>query len=369
MGTKEISGVGLSGLGVLDGEVSKASPFADADLRYGIIEVTRKCQLACPGCYMVSRGDLNDGTDGMSLDDAVEVLDKCKGYRGKELESMDILGGEPLLWPNLKPYVDELVTRGIRPWIFSNLLAMTSDMARWLRSRNVTITGKLNINPDDPSQYPLQAKMLGRNGASVAKMLDGVRALQEAGYDADDLRLENLVRKENIAQVIDYYRWCLDNNVGVDIEVMGSSCGFTPEYFEVAPNAEELADMIRGLQRVRVERDLEPLRVLMPHIFSTCRFSANGLYFGADGEIRPCSNSSARLGNIRDENAVKKAYESPLFKNRLCLSASTIGEPCSSCEVLGECTGGCRATVEGDGDPFAGWKICPRPLLAKTGRL
>ena len=213
-------------------EESKTESFAEKDLKYGIIEVTQKCQLACPGCYMVDRGELNGGRE-MSLDDAVRVLDECRDYRGKELESMDILGGEPLLWTGLKPYIEELRSREIQPWIFSNLIAMTPEMAGWLRERDVTITGKLNINPDDESQFFLQERMLGRNGTSVRKMLQGIRNLREAGYDETNLKLENLVRKENIGQVADYYRWCLRNGVGADVEIMGSNCGFTDEYFEV----------------------------------------------------------------------------------------------------------------------------------------
>ena len=100
-----------------------------AGLRYGIIEVTTRCQLRCPGCYMVRRSALNKGE--MSFEQAVHILDLCKEYRGgRELETMDVLGGEPLLWSHLRQFVEELIHRDILPWIFTNMVAITPEVAR-----------------------------------------------------------------------------------------------------------------------------------------------------------------------------------------------------------------------------------------------
>ena len=98
-----------------------------AGLKYGIIEATTRCQCSCPGCYMVRRRQLNQGE--MSLQQAIAVLDKCRDFIGAELETMDILGGEPLLWRHLKEYIQILLDRKIAPWIFTNMLAITPEFA------------------------------------------------------------------------------------------------------------------------------------------------------------------------------------------------------------------------------------------------
>lgn len=336
-------------------------------LRYGIIEVTTHCQNRCPGCYMVRRGALNKGE--MSLEQAVQVLDLCRDYAGRELETMDILGGEPLLWPHLKTYIEVLQQRGIQPWVFTNMLAMSEELAMWLLERQVHITGKLNIADfSDQAQIALQARMIGSSIAAAERMQEKINLLLEVGYCAPLLRLQNLIRKANIELVPGYYRFCLERKVGTDLELMGSGETINPEYWEVAPTPQEIAEMIEQVQGVRREYGLKPAEVLMPHVFGACPFYDKGLYFAVDGHIRACSNSVFRLAYVTDPDPISMAYESPLICNRLFLSQEVVGEPCSVCGKWEKCRGGCRATVEGMGNPFGGYALCPVPFLREEER-
>ena len=330
--------------------------------KYAIIEVTAKCQLACPGCYMVRRQALND--KNMSLAQAVYILDICREYRqGRELETMDILGGEPLLWPPLKDYIKELLRRGIKPWIFTNMLAIDSDLATWLFEREVNITGKLNINPEDGAQIKLQADMIGRDARMAKQMIAAIDIFVQAGYCNPLFRLQNLVRKNNIEFIPQYYRWCLENNIGTDLELMGSGETITEDYWQIAPTPQQVAALIPKIQAVRKDFGLEPAEVLMPHIFGSCPFYDAGLYFDVKGGIRACSNSTVSLGSIFDSEPIRHAYESELICNRLQLTQELIGEPCSACEKWNKCRGGCRATVEGSGNYLGGYTLCPVPYL------
>jgi len=332
-------------------------------LKYGIIEATTRCQCACPGCYMVRRGALNDGE--MTLNEAIRVLDLCRDYIGQELETMDILGGEPLLWPPLKDYIEILLKRGIAPWLFTNMVAITPSMAKWLREREIYITGKLNIDPIDASQLELQAQMIGRNVRMAKRMIIGIEILKSAGYQAPLFRVENLIRKKNIGLVPGYYRWCLENGIGTDVELLASGEKIADSYWEIAPDPKEIAEMINGIQRIRKSFGLEPFEVLLPHVFGSCRFFDRGLYFAVDGHIRACSNSSVILSRVTDSNPVRRAFESELICNRFQLTKEKMGEPCGSCDRWEKCRGGCRATVEGLGDPFGGYPLCPVPHLTK----
>lgn len=350
----------------------------DAGLRYGIIEVTTRCQLRCPGCYMVRRGALNKGE--MTLERAVRILDLCKDYRGgAELETMDILGGEPLLWPHLQVYIEELLRRSIQPWIFTNMVAITPELAEWLCERKINITGKLNIAvPSDFSQLELQARLIGSTEKVAQKMCDAIEVFRNVGYRDPLFRLQNLVRKANISFIPDYIRFCRSREIGVDLELMGSGEAIGSEYFRVAPTAEDLANLIRELERqgreyrqsfamasdgIWPEFDHPIERLLMPHVFGACPFYDKGLYFAVDGHIRSCSNSIVVLSHITDLDPIRQAYESPLICSRLKLTQKRVGEPCHSCDRWERCRGGCRATVEGMGDPFGGYSLCPLPLL------
>lgn len=330
-------------------------------LRYGIIEVTTECQCACPGCYMVRGCRLNKGQ--MSLEQAIFVLDRCAEYCGRELETMDILGGEPLLWPYLQPYIEELLRRGIKPWVFTNMIAITPKLAEWLIEREIYITGKLNVNPDDQAQLELQARLIGGDNELVEKMIAAIEVFRKVGYKNPLFRVQNLIRKENIDLVPDYYRWCLKKEIGVDLELMGSGEAIDEIYWQIAPKPKQLAKMINQIQLIRQDFGLDEAEVLMPHIFGSCPFFDRGLYFAVNGQIRACSNSSTILASLSDSEPVRKAYESDLISKRRKLQQDLVGEPCHSCPKWQKCRGGCRATVEGLGDPFAGYPLCPVPFL------
>lgn len=328
-------------------------------LRYGIIEANRRCQLRCQGCYMVRRHALGGGE--MTLHQAVHVLDLSRDFIGEELESMDILGGEPLLWTNLQKYIQILLDRGIKPWIFTNMLAISSEMAKWLFERGVFITGKLNIgNPSDPEQVTIQSELVGGNTTTVHKMFTAIEIFLQAGYKFPMFHLENLIRKKNLQFVPDYVRFCQARGIGVDVEVMACGEGLGNGYFNIAPNPRELALLAMNLM---AEMGMEESQLLMPHFFSSCRFFDDGLYFAMDGSIRACSNSTVKLADISDPDSIAKAWNSPLLCNRRGLNRNNIGEPCHSCDRFDCCRGGCRATVEGTGDPCGGYTLCPLPHL------
>lgn len=333
-------------------------------LRYGIIEVTTRCQCACPGCYMVRRDGLNKGD--MPLSQAVRILDMCREYTGRELETMDLLGGDPLLWPHLQAYLTILLDRGILPWIFTNMIAITPELARWLFERQIHVTGKLNANPDDSDTLPLQAEMIGQNLSVAKKMVDAIGVFTDAGYRQPLFRVQNLIRRSTIHLIPGYYRWCLQHDIGTDLELMASGERVGEEYFAIAPTPAEIADMIRRIQAVRAEFGLPAADVLMPHVFGACPFYDKGLYFAVDGSIRACSNSNVNLADMHDPDPIRRAFESPLICNRLRLTKELVGEPCRSCDRWDRCRGGCRATVEGHGDPFGGYFLCPLPHLSES---
>lgn len=332
---------------------------ANGGLRYGIIEVTTRCQLRCPGCYMVRRDALNHGE--MTLKQAIRILDLCREYRGVELETMDILGGEPLLWPHLKEYTNELLRREIKPWIFTNMLSITPELATWLYDRGVFVSGKLNTgDKTDPDQVLIQSKLMGTNVATVKKLFAAIEIFLQAGYRFPLFRLENLLRKDNAPHVPDYVRFCRARNIGVDVEVMACGEGLSNDYFALAPNTTELAQVAKVLA---AEMDKDTDQLLMPHFFSACRFFDGGLYFAQDGNIRACSNSAVQLSHMESPNPIAEAWNSPLLCRRRRINQQDIGEPCHSCNRWDKCRGGCRATAEGLGDPFGGYTLCPIPHL------
>ncbi|PIU57823.1 MAG: hypothetical protein COS89_03565, partial [Deltaproteobacteria bacterium CG07_land_8_20_14_0_80_38_7] len=173
----------------------------------------------------------------------------------------------------------------------------------------------------------------------------------------------NLIRRANIDIVPVYYSWCLERNINSDVELLGCGDGLNPEYWKMGPKPQEIATMIKRIQGVRQEFGMPNAEVIMPHIFGPCRFFESGLYFGVDGHIRACSNSNKTLAWVSDLDPVKTAFESELFKCRHTLRQELMSKPCLSCDRWNSCKGGCRATAEGSGNPFAGYELCPVSYL------
>jgi len=194
-------------------------------------------------------------------------------------------------------------------------------------------------------------------------MIAAIKTFLQAGYRDPLFRLENLIRKNNLTLIPQYYRWCLENNIGTDLEVMGSGEVITDDYWKIAPTPQQLAQLITEIQIVRQDFGLRPAEVLMPHVFGSCRFYDAGLYFDVRGGIRACSNSTISLGSIFGSDPIRQAYESDLICNRLKLSQDIIGEPCTNCKKWSHCRGGCRATAEGSGNYLGGYSLCPVPYL------
>ncbi len=328
-----------------------------------IIETNLSCQLDCPGCYMHQEMDGDDTQ--LHLDQAVEILDRSRDYKGSEISEVQLVGGEPLLWDHLRKFIELAKERGINIQIYTNMIATSYRVSRFLFKNEVKITGKLNISPDgDEEQLKMQADMIGRPIDTARKMIERIHILISAGYDQSLLRLNNVLRKDNLKYVLGFYRWCLENKIGADFELMSSGGEIDETYWELSPEPQQIAELIRGLQQVRSDLGLPEAAIAMPHIFNACMYCRHHLYFALNGDIKACSTSGLPiLANMSDPDAIKKARESEVMIARQNLNQALVGEPCDTCDCWDGCQGGCRATAESSGDNDAGYGLCAKPYL------
>jgi uncharacterized radical SAM superfamily Fe-S cluster-containing enzyme len=66
------------------------------DLAMPVITITSACNLDCPICYVHNR---NDGAWHMSLEDFVKTLGHIQSAKGRQIDLLNLTGGEPLLHP------------------------------------------------------------------------------------------------------------------------------------------------------------------------------------------------------------------------------------------------------------------------------
>ena len=98
-------------------------------------EITRACNLRCEYCYNLK---FLDNAQTHDVDMARMVIDKLTEFKEThpdwELE-LDILGGDPLMAPNLFDFVEELAKIDIVIWVVTNL--MTTDREKLTRLRGL----------------------------------------------------------------------------------------------------------------------------------------------------------------------------------------------------------------------------------------
>lgn len=87
------------------------------DLRFAWLEITGKCQLSCTHCYADSGPHGTEGT--LRTSDWFRVIDDVAELGA---QSVQFIGGEPTLHPDLPALVDRALDAGLAVEVFSNLV-------------------------------------------------------------------------------------------------------------------------------------------------------------------------------------------------------------------------------------------------------
>lgn len=99
------------------------------------INLTRRCNLNCPGCYV---SDLvhhtnRKGEMDLSLEKIKQIVDL------KDIDGVYLTGGEPLCHPEIKEIVDYFYMNGKKVSIATNGLLFTEELFRFLDHKGITL--------------------------------------------------------------------------------------------------------------------------------------------------------------------------------------------------------------------------------------
>ena len=101
----------------------------------GWIEVTTFCQLKCPGCY---RGLAEENPNRIHEDFKQVVEDIDKLITNRNIQTLAIAGGEPLIYPKIKEVISYANSKKLRTRIFTNGLALTKKKLEELKLAGAT---------------------------------------------------------------------------------------------------------------------------------------------------------------------------------------------------------------------------------------
>ncbi|MHB1569645.1 MAG: radical SAM protein [Solirubrobacteraceae bacterium] len=105
-------------------------PWSLPDNAIAWLEPTKKCNLACLGCYRE-----NDPKGHKSLEEVRSDLDVFQRYR--TVDGVSIAGGDPLVHPQIVQIVSMVAERGLKPIVNTNGLALTERLLRDLANAGV----------------------------------------------------------------------------------------------------------------------------------------------------------------------------------------------------------------------------------------
>ncbi len=105
-------------------------PWSATDNAIAWLEPTKKCNLACLGCYRE-----NDPRGHKTLDEVSRDLDVFERYR--TVDGVSIAGGDPLVHPQIVEIVEMVARRGMKPIVNTNGLALTEDLLGKLKDAGV----------------------------------------------------------------------------------------------------------------------------------------------------------------------------------------------------------------------------------------
>ena len=111
-----------------------AIPWTADNNANGWIEPTTHCQLKCPGCYrgLAAPGHVPEHRPLSELIEQVDFLEKKRN-----VQTISIAGGEPLMYPQLDELISAIKDRGIQVVILTNGILL--DEARLLHLKDIGV--------------------------------------------------------------------------------------------------------------------------------------------------------------------------------------------------------------------------------------
>lgn len=152
-------------------QISNGSGYCEpAKMSFLWLEITRKCQLECVHCYAESGPSGTHGT--LTCSDWERVLDQA---RGLGVKTVQFIGGEPTLHPDLAPLINHALRQGLLVEVFSNLVHISPSLWEVFSQPGVRLaTSYYAVNP---GQHEEITQRRGSYYRTKANIIEAVRRL------------------------------------------------------------------------------------------------------------------------------------------------------------------------------------------------
>lgn len=311
-----------------------------------VVEVTRRCQHACPHCYNVWKGPRGyaDGAE-LGTSELLALLDRLVAETGAT--AITLTGGEPLLRPDLPALVGHLAGRGLAVNLITNGTLL--DEAHIAALAGHVAIFELPLLSADRA---IHDRLSGLPGAfdRVTLAMARLRAARQRVVGVFVATRLNLPTWRDTAELA--FALGLDGVMFNRFNPGGAGLAHIPE---LQADPEELAaalDVAAELQAlyefsIAVSIPMpaclfDPARWPTLH-FGTCAAGTPRAYYTIDpsGRLRPCNHSPTILGDLRTAG-FWELVDGPAMRRFVAARPAF----CRGCAIEDTCLGGCKAAAE-----------------------
>ncbi len=329
------------------------------------LEVTRRCNLACPHCFTAAGAAAHPGPTRPEVRSLMEQLVAAGAHH------LAFSGGEPLARRDLEDLMADGRAAGMKSFsmVSNGVLASPRRVERLRRAGLVSVQVSLD-GVDVRDHRAIRAC----SAEAFFRAVRAIRLFREVGVKVDVATIlvgPNLERLDEMtlfgqALGVRKLRYC-------SFVPTGRAAGdAVREEHAAAP--EQLDTFLDGFRRYR-ERQSPGVDLVIDHGIGPwradghfrCVAGRNVAYITAEGDLYPCPSlmfPPFKVGNVYREGLAALLASPELHRVRR-IRRRDLAEPCRSCENT-RCTGGCRgAAYAATGDVHAAPEYCN--FLRRTG--
>jgi radical SAM protein with 4Fe4S-binding SPASM domain len=303
--------------------------------------VTKRCNLLCPHCYIDSTARLEQNNSELTTEEARLLIDELSYINDRLM--LVLSGGEPLLRGDILDLIEYASSGGFIPVLGTNGILLTRESVRLLKEAGLRGAG-VSIDSVDPKEHDRFRGVKGAWELSVS----GLRYAREKGIETQiDVTLTDRNWQEidrfiefgvglGVKAINFFFLICTGRAMKTDI----STDNYDSALRLVANRAfKEKRLMVRARCAPHIYRVLYEDGYSIPPGTRGCLAGRSYMRIDPEGNITPCPYMPLIVGNIR-ESSLSDIWDGSSYL-RLLREGNYKGR-CGSCEYTEIC-GGCRA--------------------------
>lgn len=292
-----------------------------------MIHPGQDCNLKCIYCY--DEEDRKEKEDILSIEEYEKILDQAKRLG---ISQIQILGGEPLLYKNIKRLIKKCCLLDLDIVIYSNATLLDQTWIDYLLKFQDKITILVSCDPKETYLETCGKDLFDKADENIKKAI----------HSGLKVRFFIPVTKMNFDFIKDYaIKRCELNNL-VPVFERYLPIGKKEIDEKLMLNKEQWNEIIKLSSELQKKYQITPIGEIVSSIRGTgCNDFYESIHISNTGEIAPCDYLIGKysIGNIKDLS-LKKVWN---IYRHYRKKWNKLPDECVGCKHIYKCNGGCKA--------------------------